>query len=508
MFGLGKLGKMGRVGGVRATIASILSKYSGSHHWDFGVSADKVAAGASMTPAQFLAAYPNHNLYQDAQGTTPAYLPTHPVGLCLDQGTGRVVLGAESVTNGELSSATGWIVDTGWAISSGAAVATAAPNGTSIYQAVAIEYNKTYRFTFTVSNYVSGSCFATIFNSADGPNISANGTYTVHLSKASGVLYVGVASRTTFTGTIDNISVKEVIGSHASQSSTTKRPVLSGRYNMLLATATLSTQSVTTLAASYKLTFTGSGTVTLSGTYVGSLVGGGSLTFTATAGTLTLTVTGSVTVADLRPANSPTNIPAYQRVTTSTDYDTAGFPLRAVWDGVDDCLVVPTLDLSITDKVTIVAGVTALSTSIGMLYEFSANYANNIGTFGAYYGGTESPVVIRRGAGSLGYTTAAPKPAPLPQVFSVQHNLAGATHLTETPVFITNGSIPSVTFGGSDDTGGANFRSDALYIGQRGGSIFPFSGSVQSITLIPALITASETAVIEASVNNSMGRVY
>jgi hypothetical protein len=82
----------------RTTLASILSKYSGSHLWDFGVSADKVAAGASMTPAQFLAAYPNHNLYQDSAGTTPAFLPTHPVGLCLDQPSGAVVLGADFPT--------------------------------------------------------------------------------------------------------------------------------------------------------------------------------------------------------------------------------------------------------------------------------------------------------------------------------------------------------------------------------------------------------------------------
>jgi hypothetical protein len=97
----------------RTTIASILAKYSGSHHWDFGVSADKVAAGASMTAAQFLAAYPLHHLYQDADGTTPAFLPTHPVGLCLDQPSGSVVLGAEMVTNGGPFTAT-----TGWAASS------------------------------------------------------------------------------------------------------------------------------------------------------------------------------------------------------------------------------------------------------------------------------------------------------------------------------------------------------------------------------------------------------
>jgi hypothetical protein len=78
------------------------------------------------------------------------------------------------------------------------------------------------------------------------------------------------------------------------------------RTNLLLNSATLSTQSVTTTAVATTLSFYGTGTVTLSGTSTaGPLTGTGafparvSLTFTPTAGTLTLTVTGSVTNAQL-----------------------------------------------------------------------------------------------------------------------------------------------------------------------------------------------------------------
>jgi len=75
--------------------------------------------------------------------------------------------------------------------------------------------------------------------------------------------------------------------------------------NILLNSASLSTQSVTVSATTYTLSFYGTGTVTLSGTYSRSLVGSGAfptrstLTFTATAGTLTLTVTGTVSYAQL-----------------------------------------------------------------------------------------------------------------------------------------------------------------------------------------------------------------
>ena len=83
--------------------------------------------------------------------------------------------------------------------------------------------------------------------------------------------------------------------------------------NILLNSATLSTQSVTTTATTYTLSFYGTGTVTLSGTYAGSLVGSGAfptrstLSFTATAGTLTLTVTGTVSYAQLEALSFPTS---------------------------------------------------------------------------------------------------------------------------------------------------------------------------------------------------------
>ena len=125
-------------------------------------------------------------------------------------------------------------------------------------------------------------------------------------------------------------------GYHASQTTTTARPTLSGRYNLLTATETLSTQSVTTVATTYTLSFSGAGTVTLSGTATGPL-SAGTHTITCTAGTLTCTVAGSVTKADFRKTTAQ-NLPAYQSVTNATTYDTVGFPLFLKRDKVDDVL--------------------------------------------------------------------------------------------------------------------------------------------------------------------------
>jgi hypothetical protein len=101
------------------------------------------------------------------------------------------------------------------------------------------------------------------------------------------------------------------------------------RTNLLLNSATLSTQNVTVTAVAHTLSFTGTGTVTLSGvSTAGPLVGTGageanrvSLTFTPTAGTLTLTVSGTVTDAQLEAGSSRTSyIPtAGATATRSTD---------------------------------------------------------------------------------------------------------------------------------------------------------------------------------------------
>ena len=86
-----------------------------------------------------------------------------------------------------------------------------------------------------------------------------------------------------------------------------------GRTNLLLNSTTLSTQSVSVTAQAYTLSFYGTGTVTLTGaSTAGPLVGTAagtrvSLNFTPSAGSLTLTVSGSVQYAQLEAGAYPTS---------------------------------------------------------------------------------------------------------------------------------------------------------------------------------------------------------
>jgi hypothetical protein len=118
------------------------------------------------------------------------------------------------------------------------------------------------------------------------------------------------------------------------------------RTNLLLNSGTLATQNVTVTAQTYVLTFFGTGSVSWSGAATGSI--GGSATniraraiISASAGTLSLTVTGTVTNAQLEAGPVETSYITTAGATATRSADAAVITSAADWsdDGVGTMFV-------------------------------------------------------------------------------------------------------------------------------------------------------------------------
>lgn len=246
-----------------------------------------------------------------------------------------------------------------------------------------------------------------------------------------------------------------------------------GRRNLLNATETLATQSVTVTAAAHTLAFTGTGTVTLSGaSTAGPLIGTGAsnrvtLTFTPIAASLTLTVTGSVTLAQLELGSTAT---AYQRVNSQYDITEAGVPTcyYVQADGVDDAYVTPTITPN-TDKVQVFAGIRKLSdASRGLLAEFSATPSLNSFTLFAPNSSANEYAWTSRGTGVASITSATTYPAPISNVITGLGDISG-----DTATLRVNGTQVAQS---TADQGTGNFLAYPAYIYSRGGTSLPFNG--------------------------------
>ena len=127
------------------------------------------------------------------------------------------VTGAELVTNGDFATDSNWTKETGWSIGSGAASYNGSANNNAIYQSPGLTSGSTYRLSFSVVNYVSGTLIGNLSNgSTTGGtgNITANGDYSFNIT-AAGVLCI-FRSTSSFNGSIDNVSVIEVTAEDAS----------------------------------------------------------------------------------------------------------------------------------------------------------------------------------------------------------------------------------------------------------------------------------------------------
>lgn len=197
---------------------------------------------------------------------------------------------------------------------------------------------------------------------------------------------------------------------------------------------------------------------------------------------------------DLRVANAGVNLPPYQRVTTATDYDTAGFPHYLKFDGVDDFLVTNSINFTGTDKMTVAAGVRKLSdAAYGQVVEISADWFSNSGSFAlsAPFGVASNYCFVSKGttAVSCPATYSAPHTAVLVGVGNISGDVCGLK---------VNGGA-ALTY--SSDQGTGNYGNYPLYIGRRGGASLPFQGNLYSLIVRGAASSASQIASVERYIN-------
>jgi len=130
--------------------------------------------------------------------------------------------GSEEVTNGDFATDSDWTKQAGWTISGGLALRSGESINSALQQSINIVSGKTYLVSYE-RTYISGGGQTNLFSEfiTDGVNttlgiyndtiqetVTVTGTFT---PTYSGTMLLRVYGIGTFNGTIDNVSVKEVI---------------------------------------------------------------------------------------------------------------------------------------------------------------------------------------------------------------------------------------------------------------------------------------------------------
>jgi hypothetical protein len=181
-------------------------------------------------------------MFQDSAGTIPVTDYGQAVGLRLDKSKG-LVLGPELVTNGTFDADSGWTKGVGWSISGGVAASDGSNTAASYLSAItppSLTAGKSYEVSFTYS--VSAGRIR--LNPAVGTTTTlltagSSGQFkNILLSNGNGSLSVQAVDAGTIA-TIDNLSIKELPGNHAYQTTATARAIYgrvpaTGKNNILV----------------------------------------------------------------------------------------------------------------------------------------------------------------------------------------------------------------------------------------------------------------------------------
>jgi hypothetical protein len=216
-------------GKARNTYGGITQAETATQFYIWGAQVEEASTASSYQPIlstfenAFKTAFPSHTLYQDSQGVTPVTAVGEPVGLMLDKSEG-LAQGPELVTNGDFATDSDWTKSANWSIANGVAASDNSVLSGVVYQPTGTTSGSYYRVTFDITAYTSGGVIGRVGNVRSTELKNTIGTHTV-LLKSDGQPFIGLEAENYFTGSIDNVSVTEIQGSHATQPTSTKRPI-------------------------------------------------------------------------------------------------------------------------------------------------------------------------------------------------------------------------------------------------------------------------------------------
>ena len=121
------------------------------------------------------------------------------------------LFGSELVTNGNFDNDSDWNKGTGWTISGGTGNCDGTGANALLYQNNIFISGKNYNINFRITSYTSGVLRLRDNGVLLPTNYTAIGNYTLNLT-ATQTGFIGFQNYSSFIGSIDNISVVEVIG--------------------------------------------------------------------------------------------------------------------------------------------------------------------------------------------------------------------------------------------------------------------------------------------------------
>jgi hypothetical protein len=504
------------------------------------------------------------SMFQDSAGTTAAALES-PVGLQLDLSK-NLALGTELFSS---------FTSTGnWTVSGSTYSIVSAVSSTDLNVTFSGTTGKRYLITFTASG-VSGTVIYYPLNT--NPPAVVNGTNTIR--QISDVGFFIIRASTGASATISNISIKEILGNHRTQTTSANRPTLSARYNLLTKTENLAnaawsninagtgvapvatanagtapdgtntatrlvfnrgasntssdyslcTQAITSVVG---VNYTGSVKIksntgatqnvlvyTASSSVGGiSVVAVGTSWVTITNPSITPPVTSTsiligtrgsgsfggdqnldilVWGADLRPTDQTVTLPTYQRVDTSSVYDTVGFPQYLKYNGSNSSLSTASINFTATAQMSVFSGVRKLvDATYPTIFEFSANSDSNNGAFLLTASQTVSlPYYFYQSRGTASVSRFSSS-----YVAPITNVVTGLSNITAPSVTLRVNGSDIQTSTGTQGTG--NYGNYPLYFGARAGLGLFLNGQEYQTIIVGKTLTATEISNTETYVNS------